>query len=201
MEVEEKERARVWTTILYPEIKKAFEDIGQSFLLALDNTQVSFLVSPEHKPEENEKKPHNHLLLDFGSKKSKEQVKSFLDNLTAFNKDIHFPLAQQVHNKRNMIRYFFHLDSLAKQQFSEDEKKTAVCKGFELADYIVDRPKVKEIEVVRWVMKKTNAANLYELVEECLESKEDYFHFIEKNSYFYSKLLEQKKGKKLFKTT
>ena len=198
MEVKTEERARIWTTIIYPEIEKSFEKNKISLIDKLDESQVTFLVSPLHTP--TDEKPHKHLMLDFGAKKSKLQVKGFLDNLTAFDCCIHFPLAEQVHNKRNMIRYFFHLDSLDKQQFSEDEKKTAICRGIDLVDYITDRPKVKEIEVVKWVMKST-AKDLYELVEECLESKEDYFHFIEKNSYFYSKLIEQRKNRNYLKNT
>lgn len=102
-------RAVVWTCIIYP------ESAPENWRSLLDDFHIPWVESPLHDKDYNAdgelKKPHWHILIDFGSKKSYQQVYDYL-------RCVNSAPPQYVLNTRSMIRYFAHMDNPDKYQYN-----------------------------------------------------------------------------------
>lgn len=108
-------RSRTWATMIYQ------ESAPSDWLQKLDELHIDAFVSPEHNkdfnPNGEPKKPHWHVLINFASVKSKEQVKEVFDLIGGVG-------AENVSSFRNYARYLCHLDNPDKARYSEDDVKT-----------------------------------------------------------------------------
>ena len=103
-------KKRNWGFVLYPEsAPEDWKDILQLKGLA-------FAVSPLHdkdiNPTGEEKKPHYHIILTYGSPTTYKNVKTITDEL---NQPIPIPLE----SVRGYYRYFTHKDNPEKYQYNE----------------------------------------------------------------------------------
>ena len=103
-------KKRNWGFVLYPEsAPEDWRDILQLKGLA-------FAVSPLHdkdiNPTGEDKKPHYHIILTYGSPTTYKNVKTITDEL---NQPIPIPLE----SVRGYYRYFTHKDNPEKHQYNE----------------------------------------------------------------------------------
>ena len=115
-------RSHVWTFLVYP------DSVNENWLFLLDSLHIPICVSPLHdkdfNPTGEPKKPHYHVVLDFGqNKKSWDQVKSICDLVGGVlaPMDDEGNCESKVPNKRTMTRYLLHLDNPDKAQYSIDD--------------------------------------------------------------------------------
>lgn len=104
-----------WSCIIYPE--SVNEDWQEKIGEALVDCFVSPLHVSESEKEEEQRKPHRHVLFMFPTKKAPEQVKVLLDEIFgcyAFNDK-----RCKVASARNYARYLLHLDQPSKQQWED----------------------------------------------------------------------------------
>lgn len=115
-------RSRNWATIIYP------ESAPQNFRELISEARLDAFLSPLHTDMDEEtqleKKPHHHLEMKFGSKKSKQQI---LEIVKAFGG----VGAEPVNDFRSYARYLCHLDQPHKKQYDKNEVQT-----FGSLDYI-----------------------------------------------------------------
>ena len=115
-------RKHVYTFILYP------DSCASDWKDYLDSLMIPILVSPLHDldvlPSGEKKKPHYHVLLDFGqAKKSWEQVQEYISPIGGVLAPVRSngSCDSWVANKRTCARYFCHLDSPDKVQYNPDD--------------------------------------------------------------------------------
>lgn len=107
-------RSAVWTCIIYP------ESAPDNWRSLLDELHIPWVESPLHDKDidiadDEEKKPHWHLLFDFGTtKKSYNQV-------FEFTRCVNSAPPKSVLCTRSMIRYFAHMDNPEKYQYPVEE--------------------------------------------------------------------------------
>lgn len=110
----EKKRSNLWVCIFYP------DSCPKNFLTIIQEWVLPVLISPLHDSDKNsndtEKKPHYHLMIDFGSgqNKSIDQVRAYTDKLNGT-----IPII--CNNRWSMIRYFIHADNPEKAQYKIDD--------------------------------------------------------------------------------
>lgn len=159
-------RKRNWTFLIYPD--SAPEDWERIF----EEQGLPALISPLHDQDVNEadeeqKKPHYHVILQFRGKKTEEQAQE-ISNLFSGVKVL------PVNDMRSLARYLCHLDNPEKHQYNPDD-----VKSFGGIDYIELIESAADID-----------ATLREIMEWCLEQGCDSFYVLsnyaakEKPSWF-----------------
>ena len=122
-------RKRTYTFLLYP------DSCVPDFKERLECLMIPVLISPLHDrdvlPTGEIKKPHYHVLLDFSSKKSWDQVNDIVSPLGGVLAPIkHDGTCDSfVSCKRTCARYFLHLDSPDKAQY--DSSDLTMLGGFD----------------------------------------------------------------------
>ena len=105
-------RTRGFAFVLYP------ESAPDNWRDILDSYHIQWAESPLHSFDVNDtgevKKPHWHIVLNFDSLKSNDQVKKLIEPLNG-------TIPIQLHSIRGMIRYFAHLDNPEKYQYPVDQ--------------------------------------------------------------------------------
>lgn len=128
-------------TVLYP------DSLPDEWLKFIEDLHVPALLSPLHCPVsddgEEQKKPHYHLLLDFGSnaKKTLEQIDSLLKPLNCTRCQFCIVL-------KGSVRYFLHLDSPLKEQFSDGVNALTCFSGFDPMPFIEPELSDKAISAI-----------------------------------------------------
>lgn len=190
----ENERARNWTTILYPsEIKEGWREI-------LEKLCVPACVSPLHTPAD--KKAHYHILLS-GDKKTEKQIKDVLSELTEWVeidgkqqlKGIANP--QKVVNLKATVRYFLHLDNKSKQQFEKRELED--FGGFDSVKYLeseIDKKKEKfsSIKDVIKIIKEKKFPHIIDLLDFLASENDELFSICCENAYLCTQLVSKYKN-------
>lgn len=117
----DKSRARVWATVVYP------ESAPKEWLSVLSGFYVPCFVSPLHDCDLDEsgqlKKSHYHVLFTFDGKKSVDQVRDICAAISGVG-------VERVGSVRGYARYLCHLDNPDKHQYSPDD-----VQSFAGADY------------------------------------------------------------------
>lgn len=117
-------KKRNWAFVCYPE---SLPDNWQDILI---ESGIPFAISPLHdrdiNPDNTEKKPHYHIILNY-------------DNTTTYNNVVRFlepfncPIPQPLESIRGYYRYLTHKDNPEKFQYDESE---IVCfNGFDASNF------------------------------------------------------------------
>ena len=110
-------RSRSWAIVVYP------ESAPKNWREMLDDTRIAWVESPLHdkdvNPDQTIKKPHWHVILMYGSKKSYSQVLEITEML-------HAPIPQKIQNIKGAVRYLVHTDNPEKYQYNRED---IVCHG------------------------------------------------------------------------
>lgn len=109
-------RGRVWTFVIYP------DSAPENWRDIIDAWNIEAYVSPLHDKDLNgdneEKKPHRHVVLVFHGNKSAEQIQELSDQLSKVKI---IPQKNRVADKRIMVRYLVHYDNPEKFQYEIDD--------------------------------------------------------------------------------
>lgn len=129
-------KKRNWAFVAYP------ESMPKNWLEILQKTGLPIAISPLHdkdlNPDEEEKKPHYHIILAYSGPTAFRVVNRVTDSI---NGTIPIPLE----SVRGYYRYFTHLDNPEKFQY--DEKDIKCLNGFSIRDFIeLTRTEVSKIK-------------------------------------------------------
>lgn len=146
-------KKRNWAFVCYPE---SLPDNWQEILI---ESGIPFAVSPLHdrdmNPDNTEKKPHYHIILNY-------------DNTTTYNNVVRFlepfncPIPQPLESIRGYYRYLTHKDNPEKFQYDESE---IVCfNGFDSSNFTeLTQSQIENIkyEIINFIIDN----NIYEYAD------------------------------------
>lgn len=149
------EKKRNWACVVYP------ESAPNNWVDILKQTGLAIAISPLHDKdlngEEEEKKPHWHVILCFEGPQTANSVQTITKSINAT-----IPIA--ISSVRGYYRYFTHKDNPEKYQY--DERDITHLNGFNVLDF-VELTK-SEIDKIK-----------YKLVEEIIKNKlHEYADFV-----------------------
>lgn len=169
--------------ILYPE--SAPEDWEKM----LRNLHITLVISPLHDKDvdemKNPKKAHYHILLDFGAKKSFNQVKVITDSLNC-------PIPLICNSKKGQIRYFIHLDDPDKHQYPRSEIKA--YGDIDLDEYFTLSTD-DELGIVDQILDfctEHDIVEYFQLIDYARKSNKEWFRYMNKNTYLVREYLKSK---------
>lgn len=190
-------RSHVWTFIVYP------DSAVENWLFLLDSLHIPVCVSPLHDKDVNPtgeiKKPHYHVVLDFGqNKKSWDQVKSITDMvggvLCPMDKDGN--CESKVANKRTMTRYLIHLDNPEKAQYNIDDVRS--FGGYDFVSICMSAS--SRYQTLRNILQFCDQEHIYnfsELVDYCAEYNYTWFMILcDGSTVFIKEYMKSKTWKK-----
>lgn len=122
-------RTRNYATIIYP------ESAPVDWIAKLEALHIPALVSPLHDkdklPDGTLKKAHYHLLLSFGSVKTKKQAEAVFNIIGGVGTEV-------VNCLSAYARYLIHMDNPEKAQYSKEDVVALSGANFEAVSYIPD---------------------------------------------------------------
>lgn len=182
-------RNRGFAFVIYP------ESAPENWRDIIDSFHVQWAESPLHEFDSDpgtgeKKKPHWHIVLNFDSVKSLDQVKKLIEPLKG---TIPIPL----NSVRGMVRYFAHLDNPEKYQYPVDQ--IIGHGGMDVADLLrlSASARYAVIRKICQYCKENNVVEFYELLDYAMaEHFEDWFPLLCDNSAYivstYIKSLRQR---------
>ena len=170
-------RFRNWSFIMYP------ESMPDDYLYQLELLQVPVAISPLHDQDINElddeqKKPHYHVILCFEGKKSYEQVREISVDI------FHGTVPKKVNSLKGATRYLTHMDNPEKHRYPESQVK--VLYGFDY-DSQVDISNSRRYELIGEMLDFIvyNDVRYYcDLLEFAKQNREDWFHTLMDHSTY-----------------
>lgn len=189
-------RNRGFAFVIYP------ESAPDNWRDIIDEFHVQWAESPLHEFDVNPgtgeiKKPHWHIVLNFDSVKTLEQVKKLIEPL---NGTIPIPL----NSVRGMVRYFAHLDNPEKYQYPVDQ--IIGHGGMDVQDLLrlSASARYQVIKKMCLYCDEHNITEFYQLMDYAMAEKmEDWFPLLCDNSAYivnqYIKSLRQKVAYEILK--
>lgn len=177
-------RTRNFATVIY------LDSAPSNWQEILSDLHVQAFVSPYHDKDKNanneDKKPHYHVMIMYEGKKSIDQAKENFDKIGGVGCEI-------VNSTRGYARYLCHLDNPDKEQYSIQD-----VKSFGGADYMSIINLVTDKYIIIGEMQdfceKYNITSFYLLCNYARKNRSDWYRALCDNSSFYMK--EYLKSKK-----
>lgn len=177
-------RTRNFATVIY------LDSAPSNWQEILSDLHVQAFVSPYHDKDKNanneDKKPHYHVMIMYDGKKSIDQAKENFDKIGGVGCEI-------VNSTRGYARYLCHLDNPDKEQYSIQD-----VKSFGGADYMSIINLVTDKYIIIGEMQdfceKYNITSFYLLCNYARKNRSDWYRALCDNSAFYMK--EYLKSKK-----
>lgn len=182
-------RTRQWSFICYP------ESAPENWKEIIKATHIKTAISPLHdkdlNPTGDEKKPHWHVMFEFESLKSYDQVREITLMLNSSR-------PQQVHSPIGMIRYFIHKDNPEKHQYNWED--IIVYNGFDLDKY--DSYTESEIDYIIADITQfiddntiTEYADLISITRDKENNHfDDWYRIIRKNTLFFNSYISSRRN-------
>lgn len=182
-------RARHWTFISYP------DSAPENWKEIIKATHIKTAISPLHdkdlNPTGDEKKAHWHIMLEYESLKSYDQVRELSDLINA-------TIPQIVQSPVGMIRYFIHKDNPEKYQYNWED--IIIYNGFDLDKY--DSYTEQEIDYIIADITQfiddnqiLEYADLIALVrDKKLGHFDDWYRIVRKNTIFFNSYVTSRRN-------
>lgn len=197
-------RSSIWAFLLYPESMPPYEQVMAFF----EATLLPIYVSPLHDRDRytyedvvdarekdpdckllvgEQKKPHYHCMVRFGSDKSPEQVLRLLrpigvtfclrlGNLENSDKEL------KARSWRGYARYLIHADNPEKAQYSKDDVRSFHAPEYKLAAALnLSAERLLRLEPVFEFIKSNGVVSYAWLVDYCLANAEDWAGLVMQN--------------------
>lgn len=182
-------RARHWTFISYPD--SAPENWKEIIKASHIKTAISPLHDKDLNPTGDEKKAHWHIMLEYESLKSYDQVRELSDLINA-------TIPQIVQSPVGMIRYFIHKDNPEKHQYNWED--IIIYNGFDLDKY--DSYTEQEIDYIIADITQfiddnqiLEYADLIALVrDKKLGHFDDWYRIVRKNTIFFNSYVTSRRN-------
>lgn len=177
----DKRRASAWSFILYPESSPG------DWIDIINDMHLEFFVSPIHDkdtdPDGEIKKPHYHVMVNYQTLKSFDQVKELTDLLKQ-------PIPQKVHNTRSLLRYFVHLDNPDKYQYNQSEIQC--FGGADIGEAL--KPTYTEKSSMMYdiigFIQENGITELQEIVDYSRINNTEWFQLLSESCYFVNQYLK-----------
>jgi hypothetical protein len=146
-------KKRNWATICYP------ESVPKNWIEIIKQSGAQVAISPlhdkDHDENEENKKPHWHILIVYPGPKSFESVQIFCQSFGGV-------CPQSIESVKGYYRYFTHKDNPEKFQYSDSE---IIClNGFNILDY-ADISKSEGVVIKKHLQELIIKNNFYEYAQ------------------------------------
>lgn len=169
-------RSRNFASIIYPDSSPS------NFFDRIGDLHVKAFLSPLH--DQDEKKPHYHVLLMYDGKKSIDQVKADFDLVGGVGCEV-------VKSAKGYARYLCHLDDKDKAQYCVDDVK-CFC-GADYKSFIkVSTDKVCILMEIMDFCDQYDVYSFYALANFCRKHRPDWFSFLSDSSVFIREWLKSR---------
>lgn len=187
------DRSSKWAFIVYPD--SAPDEWKKILQLSFVSSAVSPLHSPDLASSGEERKKHYHVLLDFDSLKSFEQVKSISLSVNGTNPVI-------ISNPSGYYQYLIHKNNPEKEQFKDGFNAIETFNGFD-ADRYIDFTKKQIRAYKRDIIHIINKYHIteYEVLvsffdeNQDIENAEIYFDLVTTNTIFFNSFLSSRRNR------
>jgi len=182
---------RYFCFVVYP------ESAPENWRQILKESHLPFAISPLHSPDDENSKPHYHVVYKHGNPITLDCAKECIPESIPANGYI-----EPVRNPRGYQRYLIHLDDLEKEQFQGSVKELIdVINGFPL-DLTRDFSQAERAEQrrkIHGVIREFNMFEYSELLDFLIEYDNDLYdyacnHTILFNTYLTSRRNANPKG-------
>lgn len=181
-------KKRNWAFVMYPE---SMPDNWKE-IFSLSGLQIA--VSPLHdkdlNADEEEKKPHYHVIVVYGNTTT-------YNNVLQFTKQLNATIPQALESVRGYYRYFTHKDNPEKHQY--DEKDIQTFGGFDILEFVeLTKTEVnKLISELTYIIRDNDIFEYSDLIFYCLDNQlNDYFAVASNHTLYFCNLLNSLRNKK-----
>lgn len=178
---EDKRRASAWSFIVYP------ESAAIDWIDTLNEMHLEFFISPLHDKDTDAdgeiKKSHFHVMVNYQTLKSFDQVKELTDLLNQ-------PIPQKVHNTRSLLRYFTHLDNPDKYQYNSAEFQCFGGADIGQALQPTYTEKSSMIYDIIGYIQDNQIKELQDIVDYARTNNSDWFKLLSESCYFVAQYLK-----------
>lgn len=194
-----KERSSKWAFIVYPD--SAPVEWKKLLRLSFVSSAVSPLHSPDPDGSGEERKKHYHVLLDYDSLKSYDQVKSLALELNASNPII-------ISNPSGYYRYMIHKDNPDKEQFVNGFEAIEKFNGFDsgkFENFTKAQTRAFKNDILKLIEK--NNITEYEVLitffldNQDVENFDIYLDFASTNTIFFNTFISSRRNRLIKKDT
>lgn len=137
-------RSNNWAFVAYP------ESLPENWIGIINSYHIPWFCSPLHdadlNADESEKKPHYHIILNFESLKTQQQV----EEITKDKLNATIPVI--VKSMKGYLRYFVHLDNPEKHQYKIEDIKC--YGGADLDTYLAPTKNDRDLiydKIIDWI--------------------------------------------------
>lgn len=180
-------KKRNWAFVMYPE---SMPDNWKE-IFSLSGLQIA--VSPLHdkdlNADEEEKKPHYHVIVVYGNTTT-------YNNVLQFTKQLNATIPQALESVRGYYRYFTHKDNPEKHQY--DEKDIQTFGGFDILEFVeLTKTEVnKLISELTYIIRDNDIFEYSDLIFYCLDNQlNDYFAVASNHTLYFCNLLNSLRNK------
>lgn len=167
-------RSNYWAFIIYPG-----DSAPDDWLLVLKSWNVPLFISPLHVPDDEDKKPHRHVMTMFGSVKSLKQVKDISDS-------VHGTQPFIIQDKAGYGKYLTHRANPEKQQWTEEQLQAdpviGLC-GLDYATFLLDAedPFLVLQEIEDWI-EEQDIFSLWEVMRFARQNNSLWYRVLHKRT-------------------
>lgn len=180
-----KDRSNKWVFIIYK------DSMPEDYLQILKDTHIPMAISPLHKPDNEDKKEHYHIIVDYGKGQNKSQTQVNMSICQLVNGTLPFIADSPI----GTYEYLIHLNDPEKEQFENGFDAITHINGFEKEAYIrlgLDYMNRITIDIIG-IIEQENITEFAELVRYCVGNDIDKLSYIKKDSYFYNSYMRSRK--------
>lgn len=152
-----------------------------------------YLISPVHKPDEQEKKAHRHVMYCHGNTITFKAAKKIIPDALPAN-GVVIPVV----HPSNRQRYYIHLDDPEKQQFEDGVNALTVVNNFplDLSKHLSpEQLKIVSHQVLAFI-REYEITEYSELIDALESHDEDMFSYAVSHTIFLGRYLDSKRYKK-----
>lgn len=167
-------RTSLWAFIIYPG-----DSAPDDWLMILRKQFVPMFISPLHQPDDEDLKPHRHVMTMFGSVKSLKQVKEISDL-------VHGTQPFMIKDKAGYGKYLIHKGWPDKQQFTDEDLDKDPVIGLCGLDYNtflldIEDPFLVIQEIEDWI-ESQNVFSLWEVMRFARENNAQWYRVLHKRT-------------------
>lgn len=181
-------KKRNWAFLIYPDSMP--DNWKEIFNLSGLQIAVSPLHDKDLNPDEEEKKPHYHVIVVYGNTTT-------YNNVLQFTKQLNGTIPKALESVRGYYRYLTHKDNPEKYQY--DEKDIQTFGGFDILEFVeLTKTQVnKIISELTYIIRDNDIFEYSDLIFYCLDNQlNDYFAVASNHTLYFCNLLNSLRNKK-----
>lgn len=181
------EKNRHWTFLVYP------ESAPENWKQILIETGLPFAISPLHDKDKNaddeQKKPHYHVLVCFSGPTTFMKVNKLCSQLNS-------PIPKRILSIIGIYRYFTHKDNPEKYQYNEEDIQ--VFNGFDIKEYnqLTTSQTLAIKKDLQKIIIENHITEYCDLMDYLLNNDlNDYYQVASNNTMFFDRYISSKRNK------